>query len=190
MMHGGHGGGVASHMAGHTAHSHHLYHAQPPSSHAAPAAAHSSRLSNEHDAVQGVQQPPHTPPTSSGGRSASLWAKRRGSHEVSPSAYPENLQLISLKGGQWEDLQSPLDAFARKHCPNRSKHTSSSVVSGDVSRLVIEADEEACASPSWDRSSNHSPLAALLRREFPVGGGGRPGNAAESRPERRLFEDL
>ena len=35
------------------------------------------------------------------------------------------------------------------------------------------------ASPSWDRTSNHSPLAALLRREFPA-----PGKAAE----RRLFD--
>lgn len=177
------------------AHPHHLHHAQLPG-HATPAssalqvpsAQQQRRMSNEGCGGVGGgacghgAQPPHTPPTSSGGRSSSLWAKRRGSHEISPTAYPENLQLVSLKGGQWEDLQSPLDAFARKHCPNRnSRHTSSSVASGDVSRLVIDTDDEACSSPSWDRSSNHSPLAALLRREFP---GGKPPS------ERRLFEDL
>ena len=133
--------------------------------------------------------PPHTPPTNGSG--GSLWAKRRGPSEASPSNLPENLRLVSLKGGQWDELQSPLDAFAHKHCPVRSRHTSSSVATGNsdgsnpragLPRFSIDTDDDlGPVSPSWDRASNHSPLAALLRREFPSQEGAKPN---------RLFDDL
>jgi hypothetical protein len=47
--------------------------------------------------------------------------------------------------------------------------------------LLCETDEEGPGSPLWDRPNNHSPLAALLRREFPTG---------KPQSERRLFDDL
>ena len=57
------------------------------------------------------------------------------------------------------------------------------------SRLAIDTDDDDGAhgggpgSPSWDRAlHNHSPLAALMRREF-------PGGPAANRP-RHLFDDL
>ena len=53
----------------------------------------------------------------------------------------------------------------------------------DGSRAIGEADDEGAASPSWDRANGaHSPLAALLRREFP--------HPAGKHSERRLFDDL
>ena len=97
---------------------------------------------------------------------------------------------MSIKGAeQWQDLQSPLDIFARKHCPNRthSHHSSSEGYTGGHTSLSVtdQGSDELGApplappsSPSWDRPNNHSPLAALLRREFPGGS------------ERRLFDDL
>lgn len=128
----------------------------------------------------------------------------------------DNLQLVSLKGQQWEDLQSPLDAFARKHCPTRPTAQRASAASGirpprlsdgfsggsggdggrtsllpDPSRLRLdETDDEGAPSPSWDRSSSHSPLAMLVRgnfpREFPGDAAQKPRQASE----RRLFDDL
>lgn len=133
----------------------------------------------------GAPDPPHTPPTN-------LWAKRRGSDEASPGSMPDNLQLMSLKGHGWEDLQSPLDAFAQKHCPTRSsRHTSSSAASVGShlsdGRQLIEADGE--DSPAWDRPGNSSPLAALLRREFPQQQ--RHAHASQGVfPTRSLFEDM
>jgi len=128
---------------------------------------------------------PHTPPSA-----ATLWAKRRGSQEESPGSLPDNLQLLSLRGSdQWQDLQSPLDVFARKHCPSRSRTSASSVQTGsghsDRPSALCETDEDACSSPSWARPNNHSPLAALLRREFPA-----PNKAGAPSSERRLFDDL
>ena len=161
--------------------------------------------------------PPSTPPPQ-GTTQHNLWAKRRGSNEISPSALPEKLQLVSLNHAQWGELQSPLDAFQNKHCPHRPDRTrstqsttASSAASGNnvgagggnnlnifrACGLFVEADEEGDAfgnggpeSPSWDRggNNNHSPLAALLRREFPVNAGGMAGAVRGS--ERRLFEDL
>jgi hypothetical protein len=122
---------------------------------------------------------------------ATLWAKRRGA-DASPGSQADlNLQLISIKGNdQWQELQSPLDVFARKHCPSRSRlGASSSGPGGEAGPaalnrphpLLCETDEEGPGSPLWDRPNNHSPLAALLRREFPTG---------KPQSERRLFDDL
>jgi hypothetical protein len=155
--------------------------------------------------------PPSTPPSA-----ATLWAKRRGA-DASPGSQADlNLQLISIKGNdQWQvvtsldaplsafectlmvsdclphqELQSPLDVFARKHCPSRSRlGASSSGPGGEAGPaalnrphpLLCETDEEGPGSPLWDRPNNHSPLAALLRREFPTG---------KPQSERRLFDDL
>lgn len=137
---------------------------------------------SEHEA----QAPPHTPPSS-----ATLWAKRRGSN-VSPGSLPDNLQLLSLRGSdQWQDLQSPLDVFARKHCPSRthsSRHSSSSAQAGsghERPAALWEMDEEEAHSPN-----NHSPLAALLRREFPAPNKGSSSDPNRPQSERRLFDDL
>ena len=52
--------------------------------------------------------------------------------------------------------------------------------------LDIDDDDRGPTSPSWDRhAGNQSPLAALLRREFPVGGG----QQYKPHSERRLFDD-
>ena len=129
---------------------------------------------------------PHTPPSHT-----TLWAKRRGP-DTSPGSHTGlSLKLISIKGNeQWQDLQSPLDVFARKHCPSRSRGVGSSEqvhaaapLTGRPPPLLSEPDEDggSLKSPSWDRPSNHSPLAALLRREFPSG---------KPQSERRLFDDL
>lgn len=131
-------------------------------------------------------RPPSTPPNSS------LWAKRRGAADASPGSVQENLKLMSVRDQQWEELQSPLDAFANKHCPRKGAD------GGSHPSIVHEAEGE--DSPSWHRPANSSPLAALLRREFPGPAfGGRPGGGAggagggyggETYPERRLFDDL
>ena len=168
-----------------------------------PLAQRDRRTSSERLGPQPDLAPPHTPPNHAH-PDRSLWAKRRDS-SGSPSNLPENLQLVSLKAAHaWDELQSPLDAFARKHCPNRSRHShgGSSVATSHHSggshpsggahphvgaRFSIETEDElGPASPSWDRASNHSPLAALLRREFPAGGP----EGAKLHSERRLFDDL
>ena len=78
--------------------------------------------------------------------------------------------------------------------PVRSRHSSNMGSDGTApghvqSRLAIDTDDDDGArgggpgSPSWDRAlHNHSPLAALMRREF-------PGGPAANRP-RHLFDDL
>ena len=149
----------------------------------------SSHLRSASEGIAAIQADahatPHTPPSAT-----TLWAKRRGP-DASPGSQTDlNLQLISIKGNdQWQDLQSPLDVFARKHCPSRSRPGCSSSehhgpsALGRPSGLLCETDEEGHdpTSPSWDRPNNHSPLAALLRREFPSG---------KPQSERRLFDDL
>ena len=89
--------------------------------------------------------PPQTPP--------SLWLKRQ-QQSCSPSHVPEHLQLLSLNAGGWEELQSPLDAFAAQHCPH----------------VQVSSEQINGADLCRDRSllpGNASPLAALLKREFP-----------------------
>ena len=62
-----------------------------------------------------------------------------------------------------------------------------------LARLLVDTDDE-CGSPSWDRgNANHSPLAALMRREFPRNTERFPvpaGGGAKLHSERRLFDDL
>ena len=108
-------------------------------------------------------RPPATPPT--------LWAKRTQS-DAGPSsvlnvaggaaagvgARPPKLQMMN--GGGWEELKSPLDVFANKHCPR---------VGAGIGALNISAapyDDGPLHAADVLRG-NASPLADLLRREFP-----------------------
>lgn len=85
--------------------------------------------------------PPQTPP-------AGLWAKRRG---ASPSpVLPGKLQLLSLNNSGWEELASPLDAFARHHCP------------------VVQPRSDAVGIPFAAFPDNASPLNNLVRQNFPA----------------------
>ena len=65
-----------------------------------------------------------------------------------------------MNGGGWEELKSPLDVFANKHCPR---------VGAGIGALNISAapyDDGPLHAADVLRG-NASPLADLLRREFP-----------------------
>ena len=115
------------------------------------------------EALSKDARPPATPPT--------LWAKRTQS-DAGPSsvlnvaggaaagvgARPPKLQMMN--GGGWEELKSPLDVFANKHCPR---------VGASIGALNISAapyDDGPLHAADVLRG-NASPLADLLRREFP-----------------------
>ena len=114
--------------------------------------------------------------------------------------------MLSLQSTeQWKDLPSPLDVFARKHCPARVPEdgpaygpTAGGAPPAAGGVPLSRAPWEPC-----DRPHNSSPLAALLQREFPAGAPAHPDAAATAaahavahaatgrpQPERRLFDDL
>ena len=114
----------------------------------------------------GAGHPPQTPP--------SLWQKRRGETEEPSSNLPGHLQLLSLNAGGWEELQSPLDAFAEQHCPKISNGADLDAAhlgmprcllqgqdqsSSPLSKLMKEFVRPAAAQPP--RSDLHQPQPAL-----------------------------
>ena len=100
--------------------------------------------------------PPQTPP--------SLWQKRRGDTEEKSSNLPGHLQLLSLNAGGWEELQSPLDAFAEQHCPKISNGADLDAADLGVPRRLLQGQD------------NASPLSKLMK-EFV-----RPGAMAAAQP--------
>ena len=101
--------------------------------------------------------PPQTPP--------SLWQKRRGDTEEKSSNLPGHLQLLSLNAGGWEELQSPLDAFAEQHCPKMSNGADLDAADMGVPRRLLQPE-------------GASPLSKLMK-EFV-----RPGAMAAAPPPR------
>ena len=84
--------------------------------------------------------------------------------------------MLSLNHVPHAELQSPLDAFAAKHCPklgSGKSHGSSEGREG-IPEIEFEIDEE----ERWNQHDNTSPLSALMKRQFPHKGVS----------ERRLFE--
>jgi len=130
-------------------------------------------------------QAPQTPP--------SLWAKRRSADsrdqespcpgKKMPPERPERLQMLSLNHVSHAELQSPLDAFAAKHCPMRSRSSAESASTksrsgGDGREGIPEVEFDLDEEHHRGNYDNTSPLSALIKRQFPQKGAS----------ERRLFE--
>ena len=95
-----------------------------------------------------------------------------------PGERPERLQMLSLNHAPNNDLQSPLDAFAAKHCPMRSRKSTEGHSRRDSAEGIPEVDFDLDGDYPCSSQDNTSPLSTLMKRQFPQKGAS----------ERRLFE--
>ena len=116
------------------------------------------------DSAHAAPAPPLAPPPAPPQTPPSLWQKRRGDTEEKSSNLPGHLQLLSLNAGGWEELQSPLDAFAEQHCPKISNGADLDAADLGVPRRLLQGQD------------NASPLSKLMK-EFV-----RPGAMAAAQP--------
>ena len=91
--------------------------------------------------------------------------------------------MLSLNHVAHAELQSPLDAFAAKHCPMRSRSSAESASTksrsgGDGREGIPEVEFDLDEEHHRGKHDNTSPLSALMKRQFPQKGAS----------ERRLFE--